>query len=257
MRLILLTFIAPVPISRGSETSYAHSADRISTFAISRVVRSVELSRLSKTVVTLPDRQEATFTRLIERKVRMSPISITVLAIGMSVDALLASIGRGAGLRRPRLSEAMRTGFAFGLVETITPLVGWLAGVAASRYVAAVDHWIAFGLLACVGGRMILHAFQRSPEKPGLERNGSLPVLLATALGTSIDAMAVGVSLAFLDVNIIVVSLSIGAATFVMSTGGILAGRLIGQRLGRWAEIIGGVALFGLGLSILLDHLTS
>jgi manganese efflux pump family protein len=78
----------------------------------------------------------------------MSPISITVLAIGMSIDALLASIGRGAGLRRPRVGEAMKTGFVFGLVETITPLVGWVAGVAASRYVAAVDHWIAFGLLA-------------------------------------------------------------------------------------------------------------
>jgi manganese efflux pump family protein len=187
----------------------------------------------------------------------MSPISITVLAIGMSIDALLASIGRGASLRRPRLREAMRTGFVFGLVETITPLVGWVAGVAASRYVAAVDHWIAFGLLAFVGGRMILHGFWRSPEKPALEHNGSLLVLLATALGTSIDAMAVGVSLAFLDVNILVIALAIGAATFIMSTGGMLAGRLIGMRFGRWAEIIGGVALFGLGLSILVDHLTS
>jgi manganese efflux pump family protein len=187
----------------------------------------------------------------------MSPISIAVLAIGMSIDALLASIGRGAGLRRPRVGEAMKTGFVFGLVETITPLVGWVAGVAASRYVAAVDHWIAFGLLAFVGGRMILHGFQRPPERPDLERNGSLPVLLATALGTSIDAMAVGVSLAFLDVNILVVSLSIGAATFVMSTGGIMTGRLIGMRFGRWAEIIGGAALFALGLSILVDHLTS
>jgi manganese efflux pump family protein len=113
----------------------------------------------------------------------MSPISITVLAIGMSIDALLASIGRGAGLRRPCVGEAMKAGFVFGLVETITPFFGWVAGVAKSRYVAAVDHWIAFGLLAFVGGRMILHAFQRSPEKPGLQRNGSLLVLLATALG--------------------------------------------------------------------------
>ena len=93
----------------------------------------------------------------------MSPISITVLAIGMSIDALLASIGRGAGLRRPCVGEAMKAGFVFGLVETITPFFGWVAGVAKSRYVAAVDHWIAFGLLAFVGGRMILHAFQRSP----------------------------------------------------------------------------------------------
>jgi manganese efflux pump family protein len=112
----------------------------------------------------------------------------------------------------------MRTGFVFGLVETITPLVGWVAGVAASRYVAAVDHWIAFLLLAFVGGRMIFHVFWRSPEKPALEHNGSLLMLLATALGTSIDAMAVGVSLAFRDANILVIALAIGAATFVMST---------------------------------------
>jgi manganese efflux pump family protein len=105
---------------------------------------------------------------------------------------------------------------------------------------------------------MILHAFQRPPEKSGLERNGSPLVLLATALGTSIDAMAVGVSLSFLDVNILVISLSIGAATFVYVDrrhGG--TGRLIGMCFGCWAEIIGGVALFGLVLSILLDHLTS
>jgi len=151
----------------------------------------------------------------------------------------------------------MRTGFVFGLVETITPIIGWAAGVAASRYVAAVDHWIAFGLLAFVGGRMVLHAFQRSSETPTAERNGSLLVLLATAVGTSIDAMAVGVSLAFLDVNILVIALAIGAATFLMSTGGMLAGRLIGMRFGRWAEIIGGGALFGLGLSILVDHLST
>jgi putative Mn2+ efflux pump MntP len=187
----------------------------------------------------------------------MSPISVAVLAISMSIDALIASIGRGASLRRPRFGEAIRTGFVFGLVETITPIAGWAAGVAASRYVAAVDHWIAFGLLAFVGGRMILDAFRRSPAQPASEHNGSLLVLLGTALGTSIDAMAVGVSLAFLNVNILVTALAIGAATFVMSTGGILAGRLIGMRFGRWAEIFGGVALFGLGLSILVDHLTS
>src|SRR5258706_9840523 len=104
---------------------------------------------------------------------------------------------------------------------------------------------------------MILHGFQRSHERPDLERNGSLSVLLATALGTSIDAMAVGVSLAFLDVNILVIALAIGAATFVMSTGGILAGRLIGMRFGHWAEIIGGVALVGLGSSILVEHLSA
>jgi putative Mn2+ efflux pump MntP len=187
----------------------------------------------------------------------MSPISIAVLAIGMSIDACIASIGRGASLDRPHFGQAVRTGFVFGLVETITPLIGWTAGVAASQYVQAIDHWIAFGLLAGVGGRMVLQAFQHAPEAPKPARNASPLVLFATAIGTSIDAMAVGVSLAFLDVNILVIALAIGASTFVMATGGMLAGRVIGLRFGRWAELIGGVALFGVGLSILVSHLTA
>jgi putative Mn2+ efflux pump MntP len=175
----------------------------------------------------------------------------------MSVDALLASIGRGAAAQRPQFSEALRTGIVFGVVETITPLIGWAAGLAASQYVAAVDHWIAFVLLAIVGGRMALHSFKPAAERSEAARGNSLWVLMATAIGTSIDAMAVGVSLAFLDVNILVVAAAIGFATFVMSTGGMLAGNLIGSSFGRWAERIGGMALVGLGLSILFNHLTA
>ncbi|GAU84727.1 manganese efflux pump MntP family protein [Bosea sp. BIWAKO-01] len=164
----------------------------------------------------------------------MSPLSIKVLAFGISVDALLASIGRDAGQRRPRLMEAVQTGAVFGIIETITPLVGWTAGIAASQFVAAVDHWIAFALLGVVGGRMVYHALQRPSEAAHHSvGRGSLTVLLATAIGTSIDAMAVGVSLAFLDVNILVIALAIGAATFLMPTSGMLAGRFIGAQFGR------------------------
>lgn len=187
----------------------------------------------------------------------MSPVSIAVLAVGMSVDALIASISRGAALKRPRLLEALKTGLVFGAVETLTPLIGWAAGLAASRYIAAIDHWIAFCLLAIVGSRMVLHSFR--PEEPHAEAPaGRSPwVLLATAVGTSIDAMAVGVSLAFLDVNIVVVALAIGCTTFLMSAGGILAGHFVGGSLGRWAERIGGAALCALGTSILFNHLTA
>ncbi|MBN9447681.1 MAG: manganese efflux pump, partial [Bosea sp.] len=95
----------------------------------------------------------------------MSPVSIAVLAVGMSVDALLASIGRGAAAQRPRFAEALRTGAIFGMVEAITPLLGWGAGLAASRYIAAIDHWIAFVLLGIVGGRMILHSLLPATER--------------------------------------------------------------------------------------------
>jgi manganese efflux pump family protein len=187
----------------------------------------------------------------------MSPFTIAALAVGMSIDAFVASVSRGAGLKRPPLREAVRTGIVFGAVEAITPLIGWLAGVVASQYVQTIDHWIAFTLLAIVGGRMAMEGFSRSNETGPSSDNRSLILLMATAVGTSIDAMAVGVSLAFLDVNIVVVAIAIGFATFAMSTGGMLLSRLIGPRFGKWAEVIGGIGLIALGASILYDHLTA
>ncbi|MBS0251277.1 MAG: manganese efflux pump [Proteobacteria bacterium] len=186
----------------------------------------------------------------------MSPIAIAVLAISMSVDAFAVSVGRGAAIGRPRLFETLRTGAVFGVVEAITPVIGWAAGVAASSFVQAVDHWIAFGLLAAVGVHMLSSAFGKKDEDIA-PADRSLAMLLATAVGTSLDAMAVGVSLAFLDVNIIVVAIAIGFATFLMSSGGMLVGRLIGERLGRAAGAFAGVALVLLGASILFEHLTA
>jgi putative Mn2+ efflux pump MntP len=187
----------------------------------------------------------------------MSPVSIAVLAMSMSIDALLASIGRGASLQRPRLVEALRTGIVFGVVEAITPLIGWAAGIVASRHAAQIDHWIAFGLLGLVGGRMLLHSLKPAEERAAAAQMRSWWVLLATAVGASLDAMAVGVSLAFLDVNILAIACTIGFATFLMSTGGMLAGNLLGAAFGRWAERIGGSALICLGASILFSHLSA
>ena len=183
----------------------------------------------------------------------MTPIAIAILAISMSVDAFAAAIGRGASLERVRLGDAMRTGIVFGTIEAITPLIGWGAGLLAAGYITAVDHWVAFALLGLVGGRMLLEAFRREEEAVPSAR--SFWMLCVTALGTSIDAMAVGVSLAFLDVNIWLIAAAIGFATFCMATGGMLAGRLLGSRMGRIAEGIGGVALILLGCSILYEHL--
>ncbi|RZS88059.1 putative Mn2+ efflux pump MntP [Phyllobacterium myrsinacearum] len=195
-------------------------------------------------------------TELFRLALTMSPIAILVLAISMSVDAFAVSVGRGAALGRPRFSESIRTGAVFGIVEAITPLIGWAAGVAASGFVQAVDHWIAFGLLGAVGFRMLYAACcqrQQTEERVG----NSAYMLLATAIGTSLDAMAVGISLAFLNVNILVIALAIGVATFLMSSGGMLVGRLIGERFGRVAEATAGAALIILGASILVEHLTA
>lgn len=182
----------------------------------------------------------------------MSPMTIGLLAVSMSVDAFIASLGKGAAERRPSFGHALRTGAIFGTVEAITPILGWALGIAASQYVEAVDHWIAFALLGAVGVHMALQAF--SPEARSAGTSGW--AVIATAIGTSIDAMAVGVSLAFLQVNILVVALCIGLATMVMSSTGILAGRFLGRRFGRVVEVAGGLALIGLGSVILFEHLT-
>lgn len=185
----------------------------------------------------------------------MTPISIGVLAVSMSIDAFVASVGKGAASRRPSFGHALRTGAIFGVVEAVTPLIGWAAGVAASQYVQAVDHWIAFALLSAVGVHMVLQAW--SHREATELRVHSLRTTVLTAIGTSIDAMAVGVSLAFLEVNVFIIALAIGLTTMLMSSTGILAGRYLGQRFGRIAETLGGVALFGLGSVILIEHLTA
>ncbi len=191
----------------------------------------------------------------VRRKLVMSPIAILLLAFSMSADAFAVSVGRGAAIGQPRASEALRTGVVFGIVEAITPLIGWAAGIAASQAIEAIDHWIAFGLLAGVGLHMLYVAIWKADEDKADEPKGrSLTMLIITAIGTSLDAMAVGVSLAFLDVNIIVVALAIGLATFIMSSGGLLLGKLIGDRLGRVAEVGAGLVLCLLGVTILYEH---
>jgi len=189
----------------------------------------------------------------------MSPVTVFFLSLSMSADAFAVAVGRGTGLSRSRLVEALRTGAVFGIVESITPFLGWVAGVAAADWVSHFDHWLAFGLLALVGLHMIHSAFG-ADEGETREPNGSLLVLVATALGTSIDAMAVGLSLAFIDVSlagIIAISLAIGFATFVLSTAGLMLGKAIGGRFGRYAEVAAGLVLCTLGSLILYEHLTA
>ena len=188
----------------------------------------------------------------------MNAASISLLALAMSTDAFAAAIGKGSALVKPRWSEALRTGLIFGVIEAITPLVGWALGYAAADYVKAWDHWIAFVLLLVLGGRMVLGAF-RSADEPEMSRPArhGFWLLVATGFATSIDAMAVGVGLAFLDVNITVVALSIGFATFAMVTLGVMVGRILGNITGRWAEAVGGVVLIAIGSLILYEHMVA
>ena len=186
----------------------------------------------------------------------MTPLSIAVLSLSMSTDAFAAAVGRGAA-HRPPFATAVRNGLVFGVIEAITPLIGWGLGMIAAGLVEQIDHWIAFGLLGAVGAKMLWESFQPVDEDDHsgrIARNGML-ALIATAVGTSIDAAAVGVGLAFIGANIWIIALSIGFTTFVATTIGMLIGKAVGMRFGKVAEFVGGVALIIIGLTILADHM--
>lgn len=195
-------------------------------------------------------------------RVSMSPFSIVLIGFAMSTDAFAAAIGKGAAMRRPQWRDALRAGLVFGFIEAITPVIGWLLGRAASRYVSEYDHWIAFVLLGALGTHMIVaglrnetddaeNAATQTPKRHGLL------ALATTGFATSIDAMAVGVSLAFLDVHIYVVAVVVGLCTFSMVTAGVMLGRALGTLIGQRAEILGGLILVIVGSVILYEHLGS
>ncbi|WP_426017256.1 manganese efflux pump MntP family protein [Brevundimonas sp. DWR2-3-1b1] len=185
----------------------------------------------------------------------MTPGTIAILSLSMSTDAFAAAVGRGA-THRPTVKDAIKAGLVFGVIEAITPLIGWGLGLVAAGFVAQIDHWIAFTLLLIVGGKMIWEgAKPRDAQDDAAPRLSGPWALIATAIGTSIDAAAVGVGLAFIGVNIWVIAASIGFTTFVLTTIGMLIGKAVGTRFGKSAEIVGGVALIGLGTAILLEHL--
>lgn len=187
----------------------------------------------------------------------MNPVSILLLAFAMSTDAFAAAIGKGAAMVKPRLSQALRAGLIFGVIEAITPVIGWLLGKGAARYIQAWDHWLAFGLLLVLGLHMIWNGVKPESDEPVDEakKHGFVGLAL-TGVSTSIDALAVGVGLAFVNVPIAVVAVVIGLCTFTMVTLGVMLGRALGAIVGRRAEVIGGVILIGVGAVILYEHLS-
>ncbi|HZX71751.1 MAG TPA: manganese efflux pump MntP family protein [Rhodanobacter sp.] len=186
----------------------------------------------------------------------MNPLSILLLGFAMSTDAFAAAIGKGAAMAKPRLSQALRAGLIFGVIEAITPVLGWLLGKGASRYIQTWDHWVAFGLLLALGLHMIWNGLKPEPDEPVDEaKKHGFVALALTGLSTSIDALAVGVGLAFVDIPIAVVAVVIGLCTFSMVTLGIMLGRVLGAMVGKRAEVLGGVILIGVGAVILYEHL--
>lgn len=187
----------------------------------------------------------------------MNLFATAALALAMSTDAFAAAIGKGAALHRPRWTEALRTGLIFGVIEAITPLIGWALGKVAAPYVTAWDHWIAFALLSVLGARMIYEGFSADDDEEAQDKPSSHAfwVLALTGLATSIDAMAVGAGLALVDENILTAAGAIGLSTFAMVTLGVMLGRALGKLVGKRAEVAGGLVLFGIGCAILAQHL--
>ncbi len=190
------------------------------------------------------------------KRSHMNILSVALLSLAMSTDAFAAAVGKGTSLQNPRWREALRTGAIFGVIEALTPIAGWALGLTAASYVKAWDHWIAFVLLGGLGVRMVLNGIKASPEaeveKPSRH---SFWLLAMTGFATSIDAMAVGVGLAFLQVDILPVAVAIGFTTFVAVTLGVMVGRVLGNVAGKRAEILGGLVLAGIGIAILVEHL--
>lgn len=183
----------------------------------------------------------------------MHPFSILLLGLAMSTDAFAAAVGKGAAMAAPRWRDALRTGLVFGVVEGLTPIIGWALGAFAERLIEDWDHWIAFALLSGLGLHMIWKSLHGEDHQEDAVRTGLWSIALA-GLATSIDAMAVGVGLAFIDVNILAVAVVVGLCTFGMVTLGVMAGRALGALVGRRAELAGGVVLILVGATIVYEH---
>ena len=184
----------------------------------------------------------------------MDFISLLLLAAGLSMDAFAVAICKGLALKKIALRHALIVGLWFGGFQALMPLIGYYLGAQFKDAIAAYDHWIAFGLLSLIGGNMIREALFEK-EEPETDGALSFRSMLLLAIATSIDALAVGVTFAFLDVNIWSSVTIIGVTTFILSMVGVKVGSVFGAKYEKKAEFLGGVILILLGLKILLEHL--
>ena len=179
-------------------------------------------------------------------------ITIVLIAVALAMDSFSASITRGFGIDEPiPLIEALKTGFFFRLFQALMPLIGWFAGVSIIDFISDFDHWIAFGLLFFIGLRMIYESLSRGAIQ--VVSSSSFKVLLVLSVATSIDALAVGLSLSFIEASIIVPAIIIGIITFSLSFLGVF----IGKKSGNYFEkigVLGGVILIVIGIRILIEH---
>jgi putative Mn2+ efflux pump MntP len=184
----------------------------------------------------------------------MELLTIILIAIGLAMDAFAVSIVDGSAYKRLHVKHAFRIAFLFGLFQALMPLIGALAGLTLKEYIVECDHWIAFALLAAVGSKMIYESFKIKPEKTDA-RPANGVVLLVLSIATSIDALAVGITLPLLNVSLILAVTIIGLITFIISYVGVYIGQKFGHFFESKIEIIGGILLILIGFKILFEHL--
>ena len=184
----------------------------------------------------------------------MSFVEILLIGIGLSMDALSVSICKGLTIKQFSWKIALTCGFWFGFFQALMPVIGYFLGEQFEQYITAVDHWIAFGLLFLIGANMIREALSRKEDEPSDSSLGFKTMLLL-AIATSIDALAVGISFACIQVKIWSSVLIIGVTTLMFSIAGVKIGNAFGSKFEKSAGIIGGIILILIGLKILLEHL--
>ena len=183
-------------------------------------------------------------------------IQTMILAFSLSTDAFAASIAKGAKYPLISLGKKLSIAAGFGILEAIAPLIGFLLGKQFENSIEDYDHWIAFGLLSILGARMIWKSFHSDGDK-SVGVNPSWTAVIVTALGTSVDATAVGLTLALLSDNIPMTLLAIGIVTFMMTLMGLQLGGKIGEKFGQWVELAGGIGLIAIGTNTLITHIGS
>ena len=183
----------------------------------------------------------------------MTLLNLFLIAVGLSMDAFAVSVCKGLAMEKAPLKKAAIAGVWFGSFQALMPLLGYLLGNRFEIYITHIDHWITFGLLALIGANMVKEAFSKEEEKASSTMYFKEMFLLAVA--TSIDALAVGITFAFLRVDLLPAVCLIGATTFVLSALGVKVGNLFGSRYKSRAELAGGILLILMGVKILLEHL--
>ncbi|MCI8291134.1 MAG: manganese efflux pump [Clostridia bacterium] len=183
----------------------------------------------------------------------MGVVELVLLSIGLAMDAFAVSICKGISIKKMSFKKASIIGLWFGGFQALMPIIGYFLGTTFESFLTSVDHWIAFVLLVFIGGKMIKDAFDKKTEE--CSDDISFKIMLVLAIATSIDALAVGITFAFLNVNLIFAITLIGITSFVLSFFGAKIGNRFGSKYEKKAEFIGGFILILLGLKILLEHL--